>query len=172
MKTLLLVAALLATSAASAQTASSDAALAKRLNQLMRDPAAPETEVRAVLDGCHFTQVIRKYRSAGQQNEAVVFQVSHQKNGADWAVKSDDKVEFELKLGVEWSQVTSLTYAPALDEKTNRRYFEVKIKRERTAKNGSGTNSTTLELPLYTSDEAVARDLVRQLEQVRRRCAG
>lgn len=174
MKTLLLAAALLAASAASAQTTSSsaDAALTKRLNQLMRDPADPETEVRAVLNNCHFTQIIRKYRAAGKQQESVVFQVSHQKNGADWAVKSDDKVEFELKLGVEWSQVTSLTYAPALDEKTNRRYFEVKIKRERPARDGSGTNSTNLELPLYTSDEAVARDVVRQLEQVRRRCNG
>ncbi|MBX0291471.1 hypothetical protein K3G63_13560 [Hymenobacter sp. HSC-4F20] len=170
MKTLFLAAALLAASAASAQTASSDAALTKRLNQLMRDPAAPETEVQALLDNCHFTQIIRKYRTAGKQNESAVFQVSHQKNGADWAVKSDDKVEFELKLGVEWSQVTSLTYAPALDEKTNRRYFEVKIKRERAAPNGSGTSSTTLELPLYTSNEAVARDILRQLEQVRRRC--
>ncbi|WP_139925424.1 hypothetical protein [Hymenobacter sp. DG01] len=172
MKTLLLAAALLAASAASAQTASSNAALAKRLNQLMRNPAAPETEVRAVLDGCHFTQIIRKHRTEGKPDEAVVFLVSHQKNGADWAVESDDKVEFELKLGVEWSQVTSLTYAPALDEKTNRRYFEVKIKRERSTKDGSGTNTTTLELPLYTPDEAVARDVVRQLEQVRRHCGG
>ncbi|RPD49658.1 hypothetical protein DNI29_02325 [Hymenobacter sediminis] len=172
MKTFLLAAALLTASVASAQTTSSNANLAKRLNQLMRDPKEPETEVRAVLDGCHFTQVIRKYRPEGKKEEATAFQVSHQKNGADWAVKSDDKVEFELKIGVEWSQVTSLTYAPTYDEKTNQRYYEVKIKREHATKDGSGTNSTTLELPLYTTDEAVARDIVRQLEQVRHRCGG
>ncbi|GGG27395.1 hypothetical protein [Hymenobacter glacieicola] len=169
MKTLLLVAGLLLASAASAQTTPTAAALTKRLNHLMHRPGETDTEIRAVLEGCHFTQIIRKHRLDGKQ-EATAFQVSHRKNGADWAVKSDEKVEFELKLGVEWSQVTSLTYAPAQDEKTQQRYYEVKIRRERPSKDGSGTNSTTLELPLYTTDERVARDVVQQLEQVRRQC--
>ncbi|RSK37293.1 hypothetical protein [Hymenobacter metallilatus] len=152
-----------------AQTSSSSAGLAQRLNQLMRDPKEPETEVRVVLSDCHFTQIIRKYRTRPAEG-ATSIQVSHEKNGGEWAVKSNDKVEFELKLGSDWNQVTALTYAPATREKTGEKYYELKIERARKEKDSS--NTTTFELPLHTTDEAVVQSLVRQLEQVRRNCGG
>jgi opacity protein-like surface antigen len=165
MKKLLLAALLLAGTAAQAQTSAEVQALTRRLNELAHDPSEPATEIKATLSNCHFTEVIRKYRTAGS-GESGNFQVSHQKNGSDWAVKSDDKVEFELRLGVEWSQVTSLTYAAAHDDKKNSHYYEIKIKRQ-----APGTdNSTTLEMPVYTADEAVVRDLVQRMEKVRRSC--
>lgn len=152
-----------------AQSSTSPAGLAQRLNQLMHDPKEPDTEVRVALSDCHFTQLIRKYRARPDEG-ATTIQVSHQKNGGEWAVKSNDKVEFELKLGSDWNQITALTYAPATREKTGEKYYELKIKREQKGKNGS--SNTSFELPLYTSDEALVRDLVRQLEQVRRNCSG
>lgn len=165
MKKLLLAGLLLAGTAAHAQTSTEVQNLTRRLNELARNPDEPGTEINASLTNCHFTEVIRKYRTKGN-GEAGNFQVSHQKNGADWAVKSDDKVEFELRMGVEWSQVTSLTYAPAHDDKKNRRYYEIKIKRQPPGKD----DSTTLEMPVYTTDEAVVRELVQRLEKVRRSC--
>ncbi|TGE09747.1 hypothetical protein [Hymenobacter fodinae] len=165
MKKLFLAGLLLAGASAQAQSTTEVQALTRRLNELARDPDEPETEVRAQLSNCHFTEVIRKYRTDGSSSGA--FQVSHQKNGADWAVKSDDKVEFELRMGVEWSQVTALTYAPAHNEEKNRRYYEIKITRRPPGK----SDTTTLEMPVYTSDEAVVRDLVQRLEKVRRSCA-
>ncbi|SNC76123.1 hypothetical protein SAMN06265337_3226 [Hymenobacter gelipurpurascens] len=164
-KLLLLAGLLLAGTVAQAQSSAEVQALTRRLNELARDPDEPATEIRATLSNCHFTEVIRKYRTAGS-GESGNFQVSHQKNGADWAVKSDDKVEFELRLGVEWSQVTSLTYVPAHNDKKDRHYYEIKIKRQPPGK----SDSTTLEMPVYTTDEAVVRDLVQRLEKVRRSC--
>ncbi|QJX46393.1 hypothetical protein HMJ29_05365 [Hymenobacter taeanensis] len=165
MKKTFLAGLLLAGASAQAQSTPEVQALTRRLNELARNPDEPATEVRAQLSNCHFTEVIRKYRRDGSASGA--FQVSHQKNGADWAVKSDDKVEFELRLGVEWSQVTALTYAPAHDEEKNRHYYEIKITRRPPGKN----DSTTLEMPVYTTDEAVVRDLVQRLEKIRRSCS-
>lgn len=152
-----------------AQTAASPAMLARQLNQLMRDPQEPDTEVQIAFSDCHFTQLIRKYRTQ-PTNGATTVQVSHQKNGGEWAVKSDDKVEFELKLGSDWNQITALSYAPAKREKTGETYYELKIRRER--KEGDTSSTTSFELPLYTTNEATVRTLVRQLEQLRRNCGG
>ncbi|TGD81612.1 hypothetical protein [Hymenobacter wooponensis] len=164
MKKLFLAGLLLAGASAQAQSVTEVQALTRRLNELARNPDEPTTEVRAQLSNCHFTEVIRKYRT--EASGAGTFQVSHQKNGADWAVKSDNKVEFELRMGVEWSQVTALTFAPAHDNETNRRYYEIKITRRPPGKD----DTTTLEMPVYTTDEAVVRDLVQRLEKVRRSC--
>jgi hypothetical protein len=165
MKKLFLAGLLLAGASAQAQSTTEVQALTRRLNELARNPDEPATDIRAQLSNCHFTEIIRKYRTEGSGGGA--FQVSHQKNGADWAVKSDDKVEFELRMGVEWSQVTTLAYAPAHDDKTDRRYYEIKITRRPPGKN----DTTTLEMPVYTTDEALVRDLVQRLEKVRRSCA-
>lgn len=170
MKTYLLAAFLSLPALSVAQSsASSTAGLARQLNQLLHDPQEPEMEVRVLLTDCHFTQLIRRYRTRPAEGTTSI-QVSHEKNGADWAVKSDDKVEFELKLGSDWEQITSLTYAPATHEKTGQRYYELKIRRER-KENGRSANAT-FELPLHTTDEAVVRDLVSRLNQVRRNCGG
>ena len=85
-------------------------------------------------------------------------------------MKSNDKVEFELKLGSDWNQVTGIAYAPATRDKTGLSYYQLKIRREQKVPGSS--NGTTFELPLYTSDEAVVRELVRQLDQMRRSCGG
>ncbi|MDU0369697.1 hypothetical protein ACFPAF_04770 [Hymenobacter endophyticus] len=152
-----------------AQSATSPAALAQRINQLMRDPEEPDTEVRVAFSDCHFTQTIRKYRPQ-PANSATTVQVSHRKNGGEWAVRSDEKVEFELKLGSDWQQITELTYAPAHREKTGGLYYQLKLKRERKEKGSS--NTTNFELPLYTTNEATVQTLVRQLNQLRRNCGG
>lgn len=169
MKTYLLAVLLGCPLLGTAQTSTSSAALARQLNQLMRDPEKSETEIRVLLTDCHFTQLIRKYRTQPTDGTTSI-QVSHEKNGADWAVKSNDKVEFELKLGSDWSQVTGIAYAPATRDKTGQPYYQLKIRREQKASGSS--NRTTFELPLYTSDEAVVRELVHQLDQVRRSCGG
>ncbi|MET4105645.1 hypothetical protein [Hymenobacter sp. UYP22] len=152
-----------------AQATPSSAALAQRINQLMRDPKEPDTEVRVAFSDCHFTQIIRKYRSQ-PANTTTTVQVSHQKNGGEWAVRSDEKVEFELKLGSDWQQITELTYAPAHRKNTNELYYQLKIKRERKEKGSS--NITNFELPLYTTSEATVQTLVRQLNQLRSNCSG
>ncbi|MFD2785796.1 hypothetical protein [Hymenobacter rubripertinctus] len=168
---LLFLTALLSGPAALAQTTPPPptAALAHRINQLMRDPAEPDTELKVVLTDCHITQVVRQYRP-NPTPDATTVQVSHQKNGGNWSVRSDETVTFELTLGSEWSQVTALTYALQHAEKTGRPYYTVQVNRRTKSENGS--SSTTLELPLYTPDEAVARDVVRQLEQLRQGCGG
>ncbi|WP_426493430.1 hypothetical protein [Hymenobacter sp. 102] len=152
-----------------AQAASSTTTLAQRLNQLMRDPQEPETELRVGFSDCHFTQVIRKYRPQPASG-ATAIQVSHQKNGSEWAVKTDDRVEFELKLGTDWAQVQEITYAPARREKTNERYYEITIRRQK--KTAQSSSNTTFELPLYTANEAEVQRLTAQLNQLRRTCAG
>ena len=167
MKLLLFAAALLGGPAALAQTA--PPALAHRINQLMRDPDEPETELRVMLTDCHITQLVRQYR-AKPKADATTVQVSHQKNGGNWSVRSDETVAFELTLGSEWSQVSALTYELHHAEKTGAPYYVVKVNRR--TRSETGSSSTTLELPLYTPDEAVARDVVRQLEQLRRGCGG
>ena len=166
---LLLLAALLGGPAALAQPAPTPTVLAHRINQLMRDPAEPDTELTVVLSNCHITQLIRQYRPSPKA-DATTVRVSHQKNGGSWSVRSDETVQFELTLGSEWSQVTALTYTLQHAENTGTPYYTVKVNRRTKTENGS--SSTTLELPLYTTDEAVARDVVRQLEQLRRNCGG
>ncbi|OWP63745.1 hypothetical protein CDA63_07065 [Hymenobacter amundsenii] len=169
MKVLLLLAVLAApVGAVSAQT--TPAALAQRINKLMRDPAEPDTELKVVLSDCHITQLIRQYRT-NAKTDATTIEVSHRKNGGDWSVRSDETVQFELTLGSEWSQVTALTYALQHTEKTNQPYYVVKVNRR--TKSGSGsTSSTTLELPLYTPDEAQVQGVVHDLEKLRRSCGG
>ncbi|MCA8832083.1 hypothetical protein [Hymenobacter pini] len=168
MKTYVLALLLSVPAAGWAQTISS-AALAQRLNQLMRDSQEPETEVRVSFTDCHFTQVIRKYRTK-PANEATAIQVSHQKNGAEWAVKTDDRVEFELKLGSDWAQVQELTYAPAHCDKTHELYYKINIRRQQ--KTAQSSSNTTFELPLYTTNEAEVQRLVKQLNQLRSNCGG
>ncbi|MBT9393194.1 hypothetical protein KLP40_08460 [Hymenobacter sp. NST-14] len=167
MKLLLFAVALLGGPVALAQPA--PAALAHRINQLMRDPAEPETELKVVLTDCHITQRVRQYR-ARPKADATTVQVSHQKNGGNWSVRTDGAVAFELTLGSEWRQVAALTYTLHHADKTGAPYYVVTVNRR--TQSATGSANTTLELPLYTADEALVRDVVGQLEQLRRGCGG
>lgn len=137
-------------------------ALAKQLNQLMRDPAKPKQEIRLDLSGCHAVQTIRDNDPANVQTSAPI-SVSYNKGGnAGWSANMANG-KFELTLDFEWSEVEPLTYTRTKD-KDEDDPFEIKIKRVR--KGGS----TSFELPLFTTDEKVVRDLVRRLEKVRQSC--
>lgn len=146
-----------------AQTSSTEKqALLKQLNQLMRDPAKPKQEVRLDINGCHAVQTIRANDASNVQASGPIA-VSYNKGGeAGWAAKVANG-HFELSLDFEWSEVTSLSYARNTDKKDDAPY-EIKLKRVRKG------SSTTFDLPLFTTDENVVRDLVRRLDKVRQSC--
>lgn len=159
MKTLfLLLAGLLLTGAAQAQTSAADKqALANQLNKLMRNPAKPAEEVRLVFSGCHVQQIIRD-RDA-DVNMAQPVAVSYSKGGSGWAASLADKM-LELKFDFDWSEVTSISYAKEEDS----RYYQLNLKRHK--QNSDNNFSATL----YTTNETTVRDLVRRLELVRQSC--
>ncbi|KAA9333290.1 hypothetical protein F0P96_09960 [Hymenobacter busanensis] len=135
-------------------------ALEQHINKLMRDPAKPKQEIRLDLQGCHATQTIRDNDSDTQTSAPI--SVSYNKGGeAGWAAKVANG-KFELILDFEWREVESLTYERNKDK--DDAPYEVKIKRVR--KSGS----TSFELPLFTTDERVVRDVVARLERVRQSC--
>ncbi|MBD2714144.1 hypothetical protein KBK19_03745 [Microvirga sp. STR05] len=152
---------LLLGSAATAQTvaAAEKQALAKQLNQLLRDPAKPKQEVKLELDGCHVQQIIRDNDADVQMSQPVNVSVS--KGSSDWAVNVGSG-RFEMKMGFEWSEVTGLSYAPQTED--GRHTYELRVKRQ------SKNSNVTTEMTLYTADEAVVKDVVRRLEKVRLSC--
>ncbi|WP_400193222.1 hypothetical protein [Hymenobacter sp. B81] len=164
MKTVLLTVAaalLLSVPAARAQTSAAEAkALMQQVNKLMRDPTKPKQEIRLDLNGCHASQTIRDH-DADTKSSAPI-SVSYNKGGeAGWAAKVADG-KFELVLDFEWREVEPLSYERNRDQ--DDAPFEVKIRRVRKG------SSTKLELPLYTTDERVVRDVVARLERLRKSC--
>jgi PBP1b-binding outer membrane lipoprotein LpoB len=64
----------------------------------------------------------------------------------------------------EWSDVTAVSYAHS-DDEDSKALYEIQIKRQK-------KNSTTSsELQLYTTDEAVVKNLVAQLNKLRQGCS-
>ena len=163
MKTLVLLAVnlLVLAGATSAQTVSATEkqALAKQLNELMRDPKKPKQEVKLDLSGCHVQQIIRDQGADVRLSEPVA--VSVNKGGSDWSVNLDNG-KFEMKMGFEWSEVTAITYAAGTDD--DHRTYDLKVKRQ------SKNSNTTTSMSLYTSNKTLVKELVRRLEAVRQSC--
>ncbi|RYU78097.1 hypothetical protein [Hymenobacter persicinus] len=143
-------------------SAAENQALAKQLAQLMRNPSKPKQDVYLTLRGCHAEQVIRDRDADVQMSKPLA--VSFGNGTSGWAVKMDNGV-FEMKMAFEWADVTSLTYAPDTDD-DGRKHYQITIKK---SKKGS---NTSFDLPLYTTNEATVKDVVRRLEKVRRSCGG
>ncbi|QDA60493.1 hypothetical protein [Hymenobacter jejuensis] len=136
-------------------------ALQKRMNQLMRNPAKPKQDVRISLTNCHLEQIISD-RDADVKSSTPI-SVSYNKGNAGWAAKVADGM-FELKMGFDWDEVTGITYQPTTDD--GQKHYELKIKRHKK------DSDTSLEMPLYTTDENAVREVVRRLNAVRQNCTG
>jgi hypothetical protein len=166
---------LLLSGAAQAQAqapASELQALTHRLNELIRSPKPEsEGEVLVSLADCGIKQTVRKYRTP-EHPSATNVNVSSSKNGSSWGVRTDEKVEFELNLGLEWSEVGSISYAPDQDKKTGRRYYELTVKRREKAPGKSSSGLDSLSLDLNTQNEKEVAEVVRRLEAVSRGCKG
>jgi hypothetical protein len=173
LSSLLLAAALLAAAPARAQAPAAEVqALTKRLNELMRSPDQKDhTDVFVSLADCGVRQTVRKYRSAGNDGNLNI-SVSNSKNGSNWGVKSNDKVELELNLGLDWAEIGAVSYQPKTDEESGRRYFELKLLRRPAAAGGKSSGLDSISLPLYTQDEKAVSEVVRRLGAVRRQCSG
>ena len=172
---LLLFGALLMGSAARAQAPAAEVqALTVRLNELMHDPRQePNTEVLASLANCGIKQTIRKYRTPEKHPTATNVALSSSKNGSSWGFKTNEKVELELILALDWAEVGSIAYAPQKEEKTGRRYYDLTMKRrERTNGKSAGGLTDTLTFALYSASEQEAAELVRRLSALSRQCQG
>lgn len=160
-KTLLLWALLLVVGAAQAQVSATEKqALSKQITQLMRNPEKPNQELQFVLNGCHAQQIIRDNKADVQMSQPV--SVSYSKGESSWGVKLKDGL-FEMKLDFAWADVTNLSYERETDD-DGQKYFELKIKSQ---KKGSGTS---FDLPLYTTNETVVKNVMQRLEKVRQSC--
>jgi hypothetical protein len=135
-------------------------ALVRQLNQLLRDPRQPSQEVKLELSGCHVQHTIRDTDADVHMSQPVAVSVS--KGKSDLSVNLADG-RFELKMGFDWQDVTALSYAPDTDE-AGRHTYELRVQRQ--AKN----SNTTTTMTLYTTDEAVVKDVVRRLDKVRQGC--
>jgi hypothetical protein len=147
---------------AQAQTtpATETQALARQINQLMRNPQKPKQDMKLTLDGCHAEQLIRDRGADVQTSQPLA--VSFNRGDSGWAMKMDNGV-FEMKMSFEWANVTALTYEPVTDDK-GQKHFNIKLNNQ---KKGS---SSSFSLPLFTSDEAVVKDVTARLEKLRKRC--
>ncbi|MCB2406747.1 hypothetical protein [Hymenobacter lucidus] len=168
MKTILLAGVVLsicgAAMPAQAQTSAAEQqALMKQLDQLMQNPQKPKQDVHLALKGCHAEQIIRDRDADVQMSKALA--VSYGGSNSGWAVRMDDGF-FELKMSFDWAAVTTLSYAPDKGDDDEPPHYQIKI-----AKRKKGS-STTFELPLYTSNEATVKDVVRRLEKLRQSCGG
>ena len=160
MKKLLLLVVVLVYSAGTAQAQSAETqALAKRLNQLMRDPAKAKQEVSVVLTDCHVEQVVRDNDADVKVSKPI--SVSYGSDQSGWAAKVANGA-FEMKMSFAWKEVTSITYEPET-EKDGRKHFQLLIKND---------NDNSFDMPLFTNDEATVRDLVQRLKKVRQSCGG
>jgi hypothetical protein len=160
-----LAAALLPFGAAHAQAPTAEVqSLMQRVNQLMRNPAKPQQEIRLEMSGCHATQTIRDKDADVNMNRPIA--VSYSKGQSGWAVNMADGF-FELKMDFNWSDVKPLTYKLSDDEDKGERHYQINIQRQ----NQNGKGSTSFSLPLFTTDEGVVRDVVARLERVRKQCA-
>jgi opacity protein-like surface antigen len=158
---LALLGAVAAGPAARAQVARAETqAVARQLNQLMRNPKKPKQDVTLTLNGCHGEQLIRD-RGADVHTDRPLG-LSFNSGNSGWAVKVDNGV-FEMKMTFDWADVTALTYEPVTGD-DKQKHFEIKV-----AKRKSGSNAS-FELPLYTTDEAVVKEVVRRLEKIRQGC--
>jgi hypothetical protein len=169
----LLTGALLLAGAAHAQAPAAEVqALTRRLNELMRSPQAEErTEVLVSLADCGVRQTVRKYRQPKEASSTNIA-VSNSKNGSSWGFKTNDKVELELNLGLDWAEIGAVSYQPKQDEETGRRYYELKLLRRPAPKGQSSSGLDSISLPLYTQDEKAVAEVVRRLGVVRRQCSG
>ncbi|UOQ72833.1 hypothetical protein [Hymenobacter cellulosilyticus] len=160
--TLTLLAALAAATPSQAQApaATEQQALMKDLDRLMRNPQKPKQELHLALKGCHAEQIIRDREADVEMPKPLA--VSYGGSNSGWSM-SMDKGYFELKMAFEWADVTSITYALEKDE-DEPKHYEIKI-----VKHKKGSN-ISFELPLYTTNEATVKDVVRRLEKVRQNC--
>ena len=169
---LALAAPLLTVSAHAQAPAAEVQTLTKQLNRLVVDPQPEDrTEVRVSLADCGVRQTIRKYRSA-DNGGSLNISVSNSKNGSSWAARSNDKVEFELSLGLDWSEIGAVSYTLVKAEAKDPAHYELKLLRRPAAKGGSKSGVDSITLPLYTSSEAEVTDVVRRLRSVQRHCTG
>ncbi|MGY2131107.1 hypothetical protein ACW9KT_02680 [Hymenobacter sp. HD11105] len=160
-KTLLLWALLLIVGAAQAQVSTTEKqALAKQITQLMRNPKKPNQDLQFTLNGCHAQQIIRDNKADVQMSQPV--SVSYSKGESGWGVKLKDGL-FELKLDFEWADVTNLSYEAETDD-DDQKYYELKIKRQKKG------DTITFDLPLYTTNESVVKNVMQRLEKVRQSC--
>ena len=135
-----------------------------RLNELLRDlKQEPNTEVLASLANCGIKQTIRKYRTPARPNATNVALSSH-KNGSSWGFKTDENVELELTLALDWAEVGSIAYVPETETKTGRRYYNLTVQRREPA-NGksSGGLADCLTFALHAASEPEAAEPVRRL---------
>ncbi|WP_426060862.1 hypothetical protein [Hymenobacter sp. B1770] len=162
MKTLLLILSGSICSVAQAQTTptTETQALARQINQLMRDPQKPKQELTLTLAGCHAEQLIRDRGADVQTSQPLA--VSFNRGDSGWAMKMDNGV-FEMKMSFEWANVTALTYEPTTNDK-GQKHFNIKLNNQK-----KGSN-TSFSLPLFTTNEAVVKDVTARLEKVRQRC--
>ena len=172
----LLAAALLLGSTAHAQAPAAEVqALTKRLNELVRPPKSEDdTQVLVSLADCGVRQTFRKYRAADKGNASNInVNVSSDKKGGSWAVKTNDKVELELNFALDWDEVANIEYVPKREEKSGQRYYELTVQRRApaTGKSRSGLPSS-ISFALHTSDEKEVAELVRRLNAVSRQCQG
>ncbi|MCC3152597.1 hypothetical protein Q3A66_06285 [Hymenobacter sp. BT770] len=169
----LLASALLLGGAAHAQAPAAEVqALTKRLNQLMHFPKSEDDgEATVTLADCGVKQTMRKYRSPDDHNSGNI-SVNSSKKGSSWAIKTDDKVQLELNLSLEWAEVGSVSYVPKKRDKDGSRYYDIVVKRHARAdgKAASGI-ADTISLSLFTQDEQEVASLVKKLDTVRRQCS-
>jgi hypothetical protein len=135
-------------------------ALSKQITQLMRTPKKPNQDLQFVLSGCHAQQIIRDNKADVQMSQPV--SVSYSKGESGWGVKLKDGL-FEMKLDFEWADVTSLSYEAETDD-DDQKYYELKIKRQKKG------DTITFDLPLYTTNETVVKNVMQRLEKVRQSC--
>ena len=172
----LLAAAFLLGGAARAQAPAAEVlALTKRLNELVRPPKSEDdTQVLVSLADCGVRQTFRKYRAADKGNASTVnLDVSSNKKGGSWAVKTNDKLELELDFALAWAEVSSIDYVPKQEEKSGQRYYELTVQRREkvSGKSRSGLPSS-ISFALHTPDEKEVAELVRRLHAVSRQCQG
>ncbi|QIL76169.1 hypothetical protein [Hymenobacter sp. HDW8] len=136
-------------------------ALSKQITQLMRNPKKPHQDLQFALSGCHAQQIIRDNKADVEMSQPV--SVSYSKGDSGWGVKLKDGV-FEMKLDFEWANVTGLSYERETDD-DDQSYYELKIKSQK-----KGGDSITFDLPLYTTNETVVKNVMQRLEKVRQSC--
>ena len=105
-------------------------------------------------------QTIRDTDADVRMSQPVAVSVS--KGSSDWSVNLDNG-RFEMKMGFDWQDVSALTYAPDTDD-DGRHFYELRVKRQ------AKTSTTTTTMSLYTTDEAVVKNVVHRLEQLRLGC--